>query len=225
MTSKQDMNNALSKIFKSNKNVWVGLYQSEGENVWLDGTEYVKDDSTELVELKQDGSNCRSFEYNNSYIGDSDKCDNLLPFLCNKRVKPREYILGEETDKTFDEAEEICKSKYGTGLATVITEEEFSDVMFLLPYFEVGWIGLKRNNKEQGYKWSDGSECSVNNNECIPYWNEHDPNEPNYDCAMLWQNGRAKSRECDKTALYFLCNKPVTSVVVLDEANKIKTEI
>ena len=50
------------------------------------------------------------------------------------RVKPREYVLGEEKDKTFDEAEEICKSKGETGLATVRTEEDFSDAMLSLLY-------------------------------------------------------------------------------------------
>lgn len=225
ITSKQDINNALSKILKSNKNVWVGLYNYQNDNIWLDGTEVVVDDVIDFVELQPDGSNCRSFEYNDSYIRDNDGCNELLPFVCNKRARPREYILGEETDKTFVEAQEICRTKYGTGLATVITEEEFSDAMYLLPYFEVGWIGLAKDDRDQQYKWLDGSECSVDNTECVPYWNEHDPNEPNYDCVMLWQNGRAKSRECEKSALYYLCNKPMKSIEIVSQEPDVKTEI
>ena len=101
------------------KDAWIGLILSDTAqtgNVWLDGTEY--DIENNLVKLSG-VSDCRSFDGDRNEIVDTISCNVKLPFMCNKRVKPRGYTVedaGTVNGVTFNEGQSFCESVYGTDL-------------------------------------------------------------------------------------------------------------
>ena len=190
----------------------------------MDGTAY--DPENELVKLSGI-SDCRSFDPNGNEIVDTEYCNSTLPFMCNKRNKPRDYII--ETNQngvTFNEAQTFCEDVYGTDLATVITEEEFSDILRMIPDLETAWIGIRNIGADNvvDFVWMDGNNCTddLHQNEnytesiCTPFWNETsleislmDQNVSDIDiCGAVWQGGFIQAVDCYLTQKYFICNQP-----------------
>ena len=195
--------------------LWTGLISFENAEsgyIWLDGTEFNVDDIGTNGDLSinlNGNSECASYQSIGS-ITNEISCDQSLPFLCNKRPKAREYILVSQ-NLTSHAAQDYCQEVYGTGLATVVTEEEFSDALKLIPVLEEAWIGLRKINGS--YVWLDGTSCTETDGNCISYWNAFaDPPEPNLPCAWIWHNGAARTEVCNTAPTidirHFLCNKP-----------------
>eukprot|EP01084_Bolivina_argentea_P044850 82522_1 len=86
-------------------NHWVGLVQNNANLTWLDGTKY---NSNNARIDSNTTSSCNSINYNDKTITGEYPCNQTLPFLCNRRPKPREYIL-QHGNKTFGEAQSMCQ--------------------------------------------------------------------------------------------------------------------
>eukprot|EP01083_Nonionella_stella_P317060 1152785_1 len=222
ITRSRDLQNALQ--LAENNNIWIGLYRTDEYDLWLDGTAYVEQDINPLASHNI-YSNCATLNVDHAYITSDIPCHIMLPFLCNKRRKTREYIL-HKLRKTYIEAQQVCVETHGTDLATVITEEEFSDVMRFIPQSQGAWIGLKKLYRNHVYNWGwiDGTLCTESQ-VCVPYWQRDGVvDEPVYECGWLWQHGRARTAKCTHQMDYFLCNKPRIYYEIEKEGNVITTD-
>eukprot|EP00484_Ammonia_sp_Unknown_P012076 CAMPEP_0197072988 /NCGR_PEP_ID=MMETSP1384-20130603/210372_1 /TAXON_ID=29189 /ORGANISM="Ammonia sp." /LENGTH=898 /DNA_ID=CAMNT_0042511813 /DNA_START=85 /DNA_END=2782 /DNA_ORIENTATION=+ len=214
-----NMKSAIPSAFNS-INFWVGLVESnltDTGNIWLDGTEH--DTRNELVQL-QAISACRSVDLAQHIIVDTDLCNATLPFLCNKRVKAREYLFHQQ-DITQAEAQSFCESEYGTDLATVTTEEELSEILRLTPIANSVWIGLRQMNGTLA--WTDGTDCALDRNQtdlCVqfmwsrlnqPVFNESSAGDA---CVVLSDDGLLAAVPCDEQWHGFVCNVPSMSPAI-----------
>ena len=216
-----DIDNANSML--KDENVWIGQYSNNKYQIWLDGTEFVQDATNFELDIDLYSSNCRSLQID-GYIGNSNECDELLPFLCNREIKTREYIVVKQT-MTYMESQEYCLENYATDLATVITAQELSDIIGLIGMESDGaWIGLKKmyDNHQNEWEWIDNTQCIEFNGDCTQFW---DIIEPIHDCAYVSKvNGRIHSKLCMERMEYFVCNKPLKYYEVETNGNVIVTD-
>eukprot|EP01083_Nonionella_stella_P216240 777523_1 len=128
------------------------------------------------------------------------------------------------TPRTWAESWEYCE-KYYYGLAALLSENELQDAVSLLPNnpdvmaVRTAWIGLNDIKQEGVWEWVDGSECTVNNDNCTELWDEGEPNnqhEQGENCGQIrWISSIPAWKINDKMCDYplpTLCSKNETTI-------------
>lgn len=144
------------------ESAWFGLYSNSESGNWrfLNGDECTADSAYKCIDLwsyqlkettanrprcigdDEGGSQCAIFDVNTG-IDNNIPCETAKPFFCEPRAStpsynPGEYVLidgGEfgEFGFSFETAQAQCQNKYGTDLATVITEDDAIAAAALIP--------------------------------------------------------------------------------------------
>ena len=119
---------------------------------------------------------------------------------------------------TFQDAEQFCIDNYGTNLASIHSHDEQSEAWNLCTKWNTisnnhCWIGLFDINRQQAFRWMDGSPYIYD----MWYWLANEPsgrwNDEN--CVHLngWNgnigtwSGKWNDIACSST-FHFLCNYP-----------------
>lgn len=93
--------------------------------------------------------------------------------------------------KTWLNAKSHCETAFGTGLATIISDDQLREAISIANANSISeslWIGLNDIDNEDNWVWSSGIDCNyaLNGNCKNDYhWDDGQPNNSNNDCAEL----------------------------------------
>jgi len=114
--------------------------------------------------------------------------------------------------KNQNAANEYCKSRYGTSLATI--KNEYDAAVLKEKERVVNkpmWIGVNDLNRENVWEWTSGYKCDSGNCRSEPWWHTNQPNGDG-DCAAVAANAiSAQSMVSDTRCshlLTFFCDAP-----------------
>ena len=129
-----------------------------------------------------------------------------------------DYIYTTEPKLTFQKAQQFCKNKFGTSLATILNEQDIESIMSLIPIDNNDnrfWIGLFSTHEIGWWIWFDGTKCvKPAYGACSEgdFWRDGHPkclkkNENGYNCTNFGKmdNKFDNGWECQRSES-FLCN-------------------
>ena len=96
------------------------------------------------------------------------------------------YIYVQYPQKGWRKAEQFCRDKFGTNLASVHSDEEMNEITDLINGASV-WIGLHDIRIEKKFRWIDKSDVDYTK------WAPGEPNDDgnkNEDCVITWINNQ-----------------------------------
>eukprot|EP01084_Bolivina_argentea_P296443 510571_1 len=93
-----------------------------------------------------------------------------IEIICDKHYN-YSYIPLYEWEITWLQAEFECRRRFGTTLATVVTEQDLEEIKTSMPntkkYVDL-WIGLYNNIGRSEWQWIDGTKCNLQNSTSAP---------------------------------------------------------
>eukprot|EP01084_Bolivina_argentea_P012696 23777_1 len=220
-----------------------GVYSGAclSKRLWCDNIPIDCDEGSQCVRVSSDDGGC---------VINDEECEDTLPaILCNKEVTSecpleciehgdtscppetsidREYVLPLDnggiavTEYSYDNADTYCALRYGTGLSTVITSTEATNIAALAATNNspIGWysffIGLNDRDVEGDFVWLDGSCCAITDGSglCSSLWKSGEPNtdgDNSEDCVSVIISGGSGSMKRDLScpvSTLVVCNAP-----------------
>ena len=112
-------------------------------------------------------------DFNNKLTWFDGNCDNKHKrFLCNRfqtAFSCNDYIgINTDDDNSFTaiEADEYCQTHYGSHLASIHSDLENEDIVFIIDEivgYDTTWIGLVSNSGSASWYWRDGCNYDYKN--------------------------------------------------------------
>jgi len=146
----------------------------------------------------------------------SADCNIRSPFLCQVAEYNFPYIFVSSSLNSWQDADNACMSRYGTHLASIHSEEDAGDAVYLISRASTSttsvWMGLKTIALEissgwvnLGANWSDGSNYDYQ------HWSTDQPNGAHGECGEMYrdatQYGLWNDQICTNVQPY-LCANP-----------------
>jgi len=99
-----------------------------------------------------------------------------------------QYFIGVQKKRTWLGAENYCKNRYHTHLATVNTQHKLDDIYNLWKenfHYETIWIGLHEDQRSgpmnrDGWEWTSGTPYAQQ-----AWWRQGQPNQHFEDCVIF----------------------------------------
>ncbi|XP_071486753.1 FRAS1-related extracellular matrix protein 1-like [Diadema antillarum] len=164
----------------------VGEIRQDTHNgliIKCDGSNWVPFDLAELIRgasVYDDGQCERGWSYHNS------RC-----FLISRQPQ------------TWNEAQRICRERYNSNLASILSKRELKWLGDLLNG-EVAWIGLNDKQTEETWEWVSGDPITFTRWSQSSRISNH---ASRYDCTYMTARLRWMDRDCDATTRSFVCMK------------------
>eukprot|EP01083_Nonionella_stella_P045265 121630_1 len=210
---------------------WIGLHDlgSDAEWQWVDST--VPAYYNWSPELDHNvGASC-AIEHIYG-LWEERTCHDLhsYPFFCNNAITTTSPTTTQSmnvsavntTDKnyirvwmggriTWVEANEHCRTQYGTHLASITSAQHNTEITYLsiLQYMTgstptaCSFIGLHRMHGMEDWNWIDGSTLNYT------YWGSQQPDDDTETCSYMCSDGTWSSVMCTTRSLFaFICNAP-----------------
>ena len=174
--------------------------------------------------------NCGTINHFNTGGDDDDKwvplsCDSLSNvFVCNRPdafnfLEYKDYVGVEAVNYglTFDEANYMCETTFGTTLASIHSLRDNNNLATIASQMEwdltgqitSGWIGLSDSNIEGTFLWNDNTVLTYTN------WHINTTSAPistNFDCVLMHADNDNMwfDDDCDARLHFFWCNREKT---------------
>eukprot|EP01084_Bolivina_argentea_P070476 128119_1 len=218
----------INSEYSNTESLWIGLNNifTGGEWQWdsehmcsYTGNSNCNNDAHWNVGQPTDfsGQGCAVLLVDNSYHNSFDDipCSLSKGYLCDS---PNEYILIQQK-KTWQNAQDHCRNKYGTNLATVVTDDQISKLMQVIPETEtIFWVGLNDRNTNGNWEWASSYSCSyAPNGQCKydTHWAVNEPNAVNINhCAafIITIDVELSASACTDVS-YFYCDSSIESSI------------
>ncbi|RVE55581.1 hypothetical protein OJAV_G00234910 [Oryzias javanicus] len=137
---------------------WIGL-RSDINWTWSDGytgsLSYPQDywTSEDSFHSRSDQI-CMTLDWQaSSFTWSDERCDSLLPFVCNKGTKAAPVYVFVNNAMNWSSAQRYCRQNF-TDLVTVQTATVWTNIRNAVSPNRISWIGLSRDSS---LSWSDGS--------------------------------------------------------------------
>ena len=209
---------------------FIGLYDDDNDGVY----NWIKDDSQydETWEFTDFGGIDRQCVGVDPSAVNVDKllitaCHERVDFICdlNDITKENDRFIGiytYSTDYTWYEANEYCYEKYGTELATIITQEQndnayetiynINNNQLSTPRIWRAWIGINNILDSNNFDFQDGRNSNTTG---YTNWGNNNPNgSPYTECGEFWFQSTSdkmwRDLACDNTNVAsraFVCNR------------------